>query len=140
MSYLMEFCHEHALSVDFAMFVLIWVVQLIVYPVFHKIDDRVFVSWHSSYCNRIGLFVLPLMLLQLIEAASASFFIDDMLAWLKAMGVLGAWIVTLVVSAPCHRKLSKDGMQTQVVNRLIRTNWLRTFLWTLVFVVSCLQY
>ena len=73
MSYLLEFCHEHALSVDFAMFVLIWVVQLIVYPAFHKIDDRVFVSWHGSYCNRIGLFVLPLMLLQLIEAASCLF-------------------------------------------------------------------
>jgi hypothetical protein len=140
MSYLLEVCHEHALSVDFAMFVLIWIVQLIVYPVFLKIEDRLFVPWHRSYCNRIGLFVLPLMFLQLIEAASSSFFIGDMLAWLKLIGVLGAWIVTFLVSAPCHRKLAKDGMQTQVVERLIRTNWLRTFFWSFVFIISFLQY
>ena len=140
MSYLLELCHEHALAIDFAIFVLIWLVQLVVYPVFHQINVSVFVSWHRKYCNRISFFVLPLMFLQLIEAASSSFFIGDMLAWLKVIGVLGAWIVTFIVSAPCHRKLAKDGMQTQVVERLISTNWLRTFFWSFVFIISCLQY
>ena len=35
------------LSVDFAMFVLIWLVQLVVYPVFHQIDVSVFVCTAS---------------------------------------------------------------------------------------------
>lgn len=140
MIYLLELCHEHALSVDFAMFVLIWVVQLIIYPVFHQVKEGVFGSWHRKYCNQIGFFVLPLMFLQLIEAASSSFFVGDTLAWLKLFGVLGAWLVTFAVSAPCHRILAKKGLQPQVIARLIRTNWLRTFLWTLVFVISCLQY
>ena len=140
MSYLLELCHEHALAVDFAMFVLIWVVQVIVYTVFHHVKESVFVSWHRKYCNQIGFFVLPLMFLQGIEAASSSFFVGDTLAWLKLFGVLGTWFVTFAVSAPCHRILAKEGLQAQVIVRLIRTNWLRTFLWTLVFIVSCLQY
>jgi len=140
MIYLLELCHEHALSVDFAMFVLIWVVQVIVYPVFHQVKEAVFVSWHRKYCNQIGFFVLPLMFLQLIEAASSSFFVGDTLAWLKLFGVLGTWLATFAVSAPCHRILAKEGLQPQVIARLISTNWLRTFLWTLVFIVSCLQY
>ena len=37
MSLLLEFLHEHALSIDFAMFVLIGLVQVIVYPVFREI-------------------------------------------------------------------------------------------------------
>ena len=140
MIYLLELCHEHALSVDFAMFVLIWVVQVIVYPVFDQVKECAFVSWHRKYCNQIGFFVLPLMFLQLIEAASSSFFVGDTLAWLKLFGVLGAWLVTFAVSAPCHRILAKKGLQPEVIARLIRTNWFRTFLWTLVFIVSYLQY
>ena len=34
MSILLEILNEHALSVDFGMFILIWMVQIIVYPSF----------------------------------------------------------------------------------------------------------
>lgn len=139
-SYLLELCHEFALVIDFAMFMLIWLVQLIVYPVFHYVKETVFVSWHGKYCNQIGFFVLPLMFLQLIEAASSSFFVGDTLAWLKLTGVVGTWLVTFAVSAPCHRILAKEGMQTKIIARLINTNWLRTFLWSAIFIISCLQY
>ena len=96
--------------------------------------------WEPLLMGEAVIPVHRMMFLQLIEAASASFFIGDMLAWLKVIGVLGAWIVTFIVSAPCHRKLAKDGMQTQVVERLISTNWLRTFFWSFVFIISWLQY
>jgi hypothetical protein len=139
-SLLLELCHEHALSIDFAMFVVIWIVQLIVYPAFYHVQERTFVSWHSKYCNKIGFFVLPLMLFQLIEAASSSFFVGDTLAFLKLGAVLVAWLVTLLLSAPCHRVLARDGKKSKVIHRLVMTNWLRTFLWTFIFLVSYLQY
>ena len=53
--------------------ILIWVVQIIVYPTFHKIKNEEFVDWHRKYCNAIGFFVLPVMSCQLLEAASACF-------------------------------------------------------------------
>jgi hypothetical protein len=140
MTYLLEFFHEHALAIDFAMFVLIWLVQLIVYPVFHQVETNRFVDWHRGYCNKIGLFVLPLAFAQLIEAASSCFFVGSRLDWVKLVGVLTAWLVTLLVSAPCHRRLSGAGKDSVVIQRLLFTNWIRTFLWSGVFAVSVLQY
>lgn len=140
MTYLLEFLYEHAPAIDFAMFVLIWVVQVIVYPVFQQVAPSRFSAWHRSYCNKIGFFVLPLMIAQLIEAASACFFVGAVLDWTKMGAVLGTWIVTFLMSAPSHRRLSKHGQDQAVIARLLSTNWIRTFLWSGVFVISVLQY
>ena len=77
MSLVLEFLHEHALSIDFAMFVLIGLVQVIVYPVFREIPADRFAKWHPRYCNQIGWFVLPLMIAQLLDSASTCFFVAD---------------------------------------------------------------
>ena len=140
MSYLLEFCHEHALSVDFAMFVLIWVVQLIVFPVFRQIESGSFSTWHRSYCNKIGFFVLPLMVAQLIESASACFFVGALLDWTKLSAVFCTWLATFFVSAPLHRRLAKHGKDQILIGRLVSTNWIRTFLWSGVFLVSFVNY
>jgi len=140
MTYLLEFLYEHVLAINFAMFVLIWVVQVIVYPVFQQVEPSRFPIWHRSYCNKIGFFVLPLMIAQLIESASACFFVGAVLDWTKMGAVLGTWIVTFLVSARLHRRLSKHGQDQAVIARLLFTNWIRTFLWSGVFVISVLQY
>ena len=140
MTYLLELLNEHALAIDFAMFLVIWLVQLIVYPVFRYVDESRFATWHQGYCNRISFFVLPLMFAQLIESASACFFEGGVLAWSKMGAVLGAWIVTFFVSAPCHRRLSQSGQDQDVIGRLLFTNWMRTLLWSGVLVISFFKY
>ena len=140
MSLVLEFLHEHALSIDFAMFVLIWLVQVIVYPVFREIPDGRFSTWHPQYCNRIGWFVLPLMIAQLLDSASTCFFVGDDFAWARLLCVLFAWAVTFLISAPCHRRLMREGRIHRVVDRLIRTNLWRALSWTGALVVSWLQY
>ena len=100
MTILLEILNEHALNVDFAMFILIWMVQIIVYPTFHKIENEEFVDWHRKYCNAIGFFVLPVMSCQLVEAASACFFTVGDLVWVKLISVLGAWIITFLSPHP----------------------------------------
>jgi hypothetical protein len=114
-------------------------VQIIVYPTFHKVVKEDFVAWHRTYCNAIGFFVLPVMLCQLLETSSACFFTAENLAWVKLLAVLGAWAITFLISAPCHRNL-QEGKDTLLIDRLVRTNWLRTLLWTIVFVVSVVIY
>lgn len=136
---ILEILNDHALSVDFGMFLIISMVQIIVYPTFHKIKEEQFVGWHRKYCNAIGVFVLPLMICQLLESASACFFSVGDLPWVKLTAVLGAWLVTFFISAPCHRIL-QDGKNTAVINRLIRTNWWRTFFWTVAFLISIILY
>jgi len=140
MSIVLEFLHEHALSIDFAMFVLIGLVQVVVYPVFREIPPDRFAQWHPRYCNLIGWFVLPLMLGQLIDTASSCFFVGDDLCWAKLMAVLLAWSVTFFISAPCHRRLIREGKTDRVVERLIRTNLWRTVAWMGALIISYLQY
>lgn len=139
MTILLEFLDEHALSIDFGMFILIWLVQVIMYPAFRQINEAKFVACHRSYCNAIGFFVIPTMTCQLIGTSSACFFSIDNLIWVKMLAVTGAWVVTFLSSAPCHRLL-QEGKDTAVIERLIRTNWWRTFLWSLVFLVSLISY
>jgi hypothetical protein len=79
------------------------------------------------------------MACQLLEASSACFFTAENLAWVRLVAVLGAWGITFLVSAPCHRIL-QEGKKTQMIDRLVRTNWWRTLLWTVSFFVSVIIY
>ncbi len=140
MSTALEFLHEHALTIDFAMLVLIGLVQVIVYPVFREIPSDRFAKWHPDYCKKIGWFVLPLMIAQLIDSASLCFFEGDDFAWARMLCVVFAWGVTFLISAPCHRRMIREGKIDRVVERLIRTNLWRTFAWAGAFLISYSQY
>lgn len=80
------------------------------------------------------------MIAQLLDSASACFFIADDLSWARLLCVLFAWAVTFLISAPCHRRLVREGKTDEVVDRLIRTNLWRTFAWSGVLIISWLQY
>ncbi len=124
------------IATDSAMAVLIWLVQLIIYPAFHSIESARFTEWHRKYMKTISIFVIPLMLmqagcigLQLREKPDA--------ATLAAAGsVLLAWLITFGISAPCHRQLQHEGKDETVIRRLISTNWLRTACWSLTWLLG----
>ena len=140
MSLLIEFLHEHILVIDFALFILIWLVQFVIYPVLHFVSVKKFSTWHEIYCKRIACFVLPLMFAQLFESTVACFFVGTWLEWIKLFLILLVWFVTFLISAPCHHKLSKFGKDGVVISKLVLTNWIRTFLWSMITVVSYFQY
>lgn len=140
MNLVIEFIHEHILAIDFALFILIWLVQLVIYPVFHFVSERDFSTWHEIYCKRIAYFVLPLMFAQLFESSAACFFVGTWLEWIKLFLILSVWVVTFLISAPCHHKLSKIGKDKIVISKLVLTNWIRTILWTMITLVSYFQY
>ena len=140
MSFFIEFTHEHILIIDFALLVLIWLVQMIIYPVLYFVSKKEFSTWHQIYCKRVAYFVLPLMSVQLFESSLACFFVDSWLEWIKLFLILLVWLVTFLISAPCHHKLSKFGKDDKVISKLIKTNWIRTILWSLITMVSYFQY
>ena len=140
MNLFIELIHEHILAIDFGMFVLIWLVQLIIYPVFEEVSIEKFAKWHEIYCRRIAFVVLPLMIAQLFEVAASCFFIGGVLEWGKLACVVAVWLFTFLVSARFHQKLAKEGKNTVVIGRLISTNWFRTFLWSLILFISYVQY
>jgi hypothetical protein len=140
LSLIIETLHEHALAIDFAMFVLIWLVQLIVYPSFRFIQSDRFLQWHALYCHRVSYFVLPLMTMQLIDSVSTSFFVGGPSSWVRLSSVLAAWAITFAHSAHRHQALTKEGKNQREIDSLIRMNWLRTLFWTLPFAISWIVY
>ena len=47
------------LLTDFGLVVLIWIVQLIIYPAFYVVADNNFAAWHKKYMSLISYLVIP---------------------------------------------------------------------------------
>ncbi len=117
------------------MAILIWVVQLYVYPSFRKVEARVFVDWHQRYMNRIAWIVGPLMISQL--AVGVGLLMKDASgpSIIYAALVGATWILTGLVAVPLHRNLQDLEKDPRTISSLIAWNWLRTVLWTAIVFV-----
>ena len=117
------------------MAVLIWLVQLVIYPGFRPIETTAFPAWHRSYTGRISWIVIPLML---VQAGALGWLLATETATAARVGAAVAvgiaWVTTFAVSVPIHERLdaAKD---LALIERLIATNWIRTVAWTMVPVV-----
>ena len=117
-----------SLLVDTVFLYLIWVIQLVIYPSFKYITDHNFLKWHKKYCNIIGFFVIPLMLFQLVESV---ILVTDFRGILNFAFVIITWALTFTVFFNIHKKLSKEGNKRDIIEKLLKLNWLRVFLWSL---------
>lgn len=131
-----SFASSLRLITDSGMFILIWLVQIIIYPTFRDIREERFVAWHRHYVNAIGFFVIPMMLLQLGSTGFECYLTRSLPDLLALMMLAGAWMVTFTLSAPCHKKLQKVGQDEHLITYLIRTNWLRTIFWSLSWLIG----
>jgi hypothetical protein len=118
-------------AVSWALMSLIWLVQLIIYPSFHRVAADAFREYHRWYAKRISAVVIPLMVSELALA----------LWWLSASGdsppsivtlvlVVIVWISTFTLQVPIHLRLA-SGKDDGLIRRLVATNWLRTAAWTI---------
>jgi hypothetical protein len=124
------------LSVDIALVILIWLVQIIIYPSFKYTDPKQFDFWHSRYMGLITYFVGPLMLMQ-VGIIGWQLFYDFHWIYLISATLIGlVWISTATISIPCHSKLINKGFEMETIQQLIFTNWYRTILWSIVLILS----
>ena len=123
------------LIIDFGLCILIWIVQLIIYPGFQKYGPQALQAWHSQYSRRIGIIVIPLMLVQLF------LYIGYIIREPNAYSISGTfliaivWLITFLYFAPAHQRIS-SGETGHVVRQLTQVNWWRTIIWSLVFVLG----
>lgn len=118
---------------DFGLVVLIWIVQLLIYPGFKYYSPSDLKSWHKAYTNRLPLIVVPLMLGQLI-AAAGELWIEQNLYTIGSMSiVILLWLLTFLIFVPLHKIISEGPSNKEAVNLLVSRNWWRTLLWTSLF-------
>ncbi len=111
---------------------LIWLVQVVAYPLFAKVGPAEFAAYHEAHSRLITFVVGPLMVGELI-AALALWTDASAPRWLAACAfalALLTWVFTIFVSVPKHALLSA-GFDAEAHAALVNTNWLRTVAWTL---------
>ena len=83
---------------------LIWIVQVVHYPLFASVGREVFASYEAAHARLITLVVGPVMLLELAAAVALAFVrpasVPGWAAW-AGLGLLAAiWISTFLVQVP----------------------------------------
>lgn len=122
--------HVLALATSLMMTGLIWLVQVVHYPSFHHVDQSQFRQFSTFHTQNITYIVMPLMAVELLSSLVLVIRSPDALN-LSMIGLLALiWISTAFISVPCHNQLA-HGYNAEVVDHLIRTNWIRTIAWTI---------
>ena len=101
---------------------LIWLVQLVHYPAFAYVEEKVFTQFESFHTQRISYIVMPAMIAELgtgvylvsTKAMPFNFLISFLILFL-------IWCSTFFLSVPCHHQLSSR-KNDQIIRRLTLTN------------------
>jgi hypothetical protein len=112
---------------------LIWIIQIVHYPLFDGVGAAGFTSYQQRHQSQITLIVAPVMLTELVTA------ILLLLApplgvrkpsILASIGLLVLiWLSTAFIQVPCHERLV-TGFDADTYRWLVQSNWIRTLAWT----------
>ncbi len=114
---------------------MIWTLQLNHYPLYNSIAPEDFKDYMAAHNRRL---LLPIVLPSAIAFATAIvlLFLPPAgvsrvpLAMVVCLNIVIA-LSTAFVQGPAHRALEQQGYSPALVQRVIRTNWVRTVAWTI---------
>lgn len=113
---------------------LIWVIQLIQYPLFTKVGEAAFIEYHAAHSN---LVVAALSIPVLVQFGGAVTMLGlrppgvaEWLVYANLVFTFGFWVITALMQIPLHGVLT-GGYDAKVVQNLVAGNWLRTLWWTI---------
>lgn len=112
---------------------LIWMVQVVHYPLMDGVGESLFTTYESRHTQTITWIVMPIMLLELGTAIAlilnpSGYTINWLVTALILLVLI--WISTAFLQVPMHQKLSA-AFDAKAHQSLVQTNWIRTILWTL---------
>ncbi|MFN4762936.1 hypothetical protein ACKGJN_07440 [Gillisia sp. Q332] len=125
---------------DFGLVVLIWIVQLVIYPGLCYYSQTDLVKWHKLYTTRIAYVVGPLMIGQFLIAAFQLWKEVSLYTISGILIIAALWILTFSIFVPLHNAVMPGKNCETITSELVKKNWIRTGLWSLVFLLSLLQY
>jgi hypothetical protein len=121
---------------DTGLLVLIWLVQLVVYPSYTYYTQDNFKRWHDQYTKRVTIIVMPLMLGQLIVIGMQLWTDANWFNLLSGLIVFLLWCATFLKFVPLHNRITNGDFNQETLHDLIRCNWGRTVLWSVLFLIS----
>jgi predicted ferric reductase len=123
--------------IDFGLVVLIWMVQLIIYPSFMYYQEEDLMRWHDRYTGAITVIVMPLMLAQVVlYALDLSRGDISVVKWISVLLIVLIWIHTFTLAVPLHNQIAEGTEVSAAAEKLVRVNWFRTVAWTIIFLLN----
>ena len=114
---------------------LVWMVQIVHYPLFKQIRSEQFIDYESRHSKLITFIVAPVMSIELVSGIvlAISNYLDGPnynLFFLSFIFLVLIWLSTIFIQIPQHRKLGA-GYNALVIDKLVSYNWIRTISWSL---------
>ncbi len=128
------------LLVDFGLVVLIWMIQLVVYPSFRFFQKEDLMRWHGKYTSALAVIVIPLMFLQLGLSIYDLIGVFSVFNTLSFAIIIALWFSTFLQFVPMHGAISDGIANEKLLYSLVKKNWLRTFLWSSLFIYNLFNY
>ena len=122
-----------------AMTGLIWFVQIVHYPLFAAVGREQFANYEQRHSFLTTWVVLPLMFTELGTSIWLAVHPPEGFSSLMQVGAamtIAIWLSTFVLQVPKHRIL-ESGFDQQAWSFLVKSNWIRTVLWTGRTVLMC---
>jgi hypothetical protein len=120
----------------------IWLIQIVVYPLFARVGEAEYIGYHSFYAKRIPLPVIVPGFAGFLLPIALAFFGPAVPVWMSAANILTGIIgllVTVLLEIPRHNRLEAGGKNDTLIAELIRYNWPRTLSITAQSVVTLLM-
>ena len=128
------------ISITWFMVGLIWLIQLVNYPLLMYVEDN-FLFYHVNHINLISPLVSIVMFFELIVSililVKCKFEIAKFLRISQFIFLIIIWMSTIFFQIPLHENLGL-GFDKNNVEILVKTNWLRTFSWSIKGILSIL--
>jgi hypothetical protein len=113
----------------FALTGIIWLVQALVYPNFKFVPPSSWPEFHRRHTRTISFIVAPLMLTELCSGIAIAI-VAPKAQVIQLILLAVIWASTFAIQVPLHQRLSIS-WDHESIDRLIRTNWIRTVAWNL---------
>jgi hypothetical protein len=107
----------------------IWIVQIVVYPLFAQVGAADYTRYHRFYLRRIRLPVIIPGFASFLMPAALALYGPAVPAWMSVANIAAGGVglmVTVLLEIPRHFRLESGGKNDALIAELIRYNWLRT--------------
>ncbi|MEM9024956.1 MAG: hypothetical protein AAGB22_14520 [Bacteroidota bacterium] len=131
---------ELRLALDTGTLVLIWLVQLVIYPGFLHYRNEDLIRWHQRYTVQVTFVVLPLMAGQLLVVSVQLCKEQYWYSIVSLLLVVFSWAATFLRFVPLHDRITSGQADGATLQRLVAENWWRTGAWSLLWILTIVQY
>ena len=113
---------------------LIWMVQIVHYPLFANVSAENYVEYQQLHERFITPVVGVPMITEIVTAILLLNYLPKGVSaawvWTALILLIAVWLSTALLQIPCHAKLNL-AFDADAHRQLVNTNWIRTVCWTL---------